>query len=558
MRTIDGGGPGPCATKRGKLSFPFARTVRIGLTSMVLLVLGGATAKAACNYYASPTGTGNGLSASSPFQISKFWPLATPGKTLCLLDGTYTDSKSMIVPPQGLNGASGIPITIRALNEGKVLINAKFSRSPIRLVDNDWFVIEGVNACCGYKNTSVVGIYHANNNVIRRVAAWDAKDDNSSIFGVHYGLYNLLEDVAGWGTARKIFSNSQGGDYTTVRRAWGRWERSTVVGPKTTYSLAYNSHHMTCENCLGTWSGQGMPQSYDLLDYNRVPVVPIRHYTNYGVESPYGIFQANRKDGDKNVHIRLLGSLAYVQATDKYKSPYGIFITRLSSVEVKDTTVRIAPGTNLSVRPFALYGELAGQTNLRATDLTSFGGASAAISSPWVKNNVWSGTSPAAYSSGENIFNTSRGANLCYRYEKGNLTNKPLWPWPMNQRIRDAMVQSGRSSVDVTATVQSIFGKIPAACSATAIQVTDPDPPTDDPPTDDPLTDDPPTDDPPTDDPPTDDPPMDDAPTDDPWTDDPWTDDPSTPETPDHQNPTSPQRPGPRKLPARPSLPGTK
>ncbi len=52
---------------------------------------------------------------------------------------------------------------------------------------------------------------------------------------------------------------SYGGDYTTIRRAWGRWERSTVVGPKMTYTLAYNNYHLTCENCLGTWSGQGMP-----------------------------------------------------------------------------------------------------------------------------------------------------------------------------------------------------------------------------------------------------------------------------------------------------------
>ena len=77
----------------------------------------------ACNYYASPTGTGNGLSQSSPFKISNFWSLAKPGYVLCLLDGTYTGSSSMIFPPENLNGSSGAPITVRALNDGKVLIN---------------------------------------------------------------------------------------------------------------------------------------------------------------------------------------------------------------------------------------------------------------------------------------------------------------------------------------------------------------------------------------------------------------------------------------------------
>ena len=75
-------------------------------------------------------------------------------------------------------------------------------------------------------------------NVIRRVVAWDAGDNNTEIFGAHVDfsgkafLHNLFEDVAGWGTARKIFQMSYRGDYTTIRRAWGRWERSTVGGPR--------------------------------------------------------------------------------------------------------------------------------------------------------------------------------------------------------------------------------------------------------------------------------------------------------------------------------------
>ena len=36
----------------------------------------------------------------------------------------------MILPPQGLNGASGLPITIRALNDGKVLIKGGVARPP--------------------------------------------------------------------------------------------------------------------------------------------------------------------------------------------------------------------------------------------------------------------------------------------------------------------------------------------------------------------------------------------------------------------------------------------
>jgi hypothetical protein len=456
-------GPIPRSTAR------LAEALRIGLASIaLLLVLGGAARAAKCDYYASPTGTGNGLSASSPFKVSKFWTVASAGKTLCLMDGTYTGSNSMILPPWGLGGASGLPITIRAANDGKVLITGQGSSRPVRLVDSDWFVIEGINACCS--SDTVVELEHSNHNVVRRVAAWDAADNNTNVFGAHSdSSYNLFEDVAGWGTARKIFSMSQDGNYITIRRAWGRWERSTVVGPKMTYTLAYNNYHTTCENCLGTWSGQGMPESYILMDYDGQPFLPLRPYTNYAVDQPYGIFSADREDGDKDAYARLLGSLAYILATDTYKPNKVVWMHDMDSIEIKDTAVYIAPGTNPSPYPFGLNGHSANsgpQNNLHASDLTAFGGAASYFEKEWIQSNLWSGSSPAAYSPGENIFNTSRGANLCYQYRNGSLTSQKLWPWPMNQRIKDALVQSGRASVDITATIQSLFGTIPEPCRA--------------------------------------------------------------------------------------------
>ncbi|MBN2494619.1 MAG: hypothetical protein JXR96_08530 [Deltaproteobacteria bacterium] len=35
------------------------------------------------------------------------------------------------------------------------------------------------------------------------------------------------------------------------------------------------------------------------------------------------------------------------------------------------------------------------------------------------------------------------GAQIEHRYVDGVLTAEPLWPWPMNERIEAAMVQSG-------------------------------------------------------------------------------------------------------------------
>ena len=419
---------------------------------------------APCDAYASPSGSGDGRSEAKPYRVEKFWRSAVPGSTLCLLDGTYADAGSMIDPPTGLSGSPGRPITIRALHDGKVLIDGKGQWYPIRLLHKDWMIVEGVNACCS--RASVVGLDHSNHNVIRRVAAWDAHDGNDTIFGIHYGEHNLLEDVAGWGIARKIYESSQAGDYTTVRRAWGRWEGSHVIGPKVVYSLAYNNYYMLVENSIGTWSGERMKDSYVLMDYYGQPWSRGKSaFENHDVDQPYGIFGIDALKNDKNAHARLLGSIAYVSASDTYRPPRLVFVTNLDSVEIADTLAYIEPGSHVTVDTFGLYG-LTAATNLRARNITGIGGAGAVIKREWETRNVLEGSSPGVYGANENPFNATRGANLCRRYVDGVLTSDPLWPWPMNQRILEATVQSGRQPVDVTATIEKYLGAIPKGCRA--------------------------------------------------------------------------------------------
>ncbi|MDP6777577.1 MAG: hypothetical protein QGI83_12520, partial [Candidatus Latescibacteria bacterium] len=52
------------------------------------------------------------------------------------------------------------------------------------------------------------------------------------------------------------------------------------------------------------------------------------------------------------------------------------------------------------------------------------------------------------------------GADVTRRYQDGVLTDKPLWPWPMNQRIIDAMRLAGYDDpVDVTRTIFDLTGR---------------------------------------------------------------------------------------------------
>jgi hypothetical protein len=440
------------------------------LIALAILLTGALADAQTCTHYASPTGLGNGSSVSQPFKIASFWSVARPGHTLCLLDGQYTGSASMINPPQNLNGTASGRITVKALNDGKVWINGQGANSPVRLNYNNYFVVEGINASNSVG--SVVILSNSNNNIVRRVAAWDAADGNHSIFGIHSGNNNLLEDVAGWGVARKIYQSSYAGNYTTIRRAWGRWEGSHVVGPKMTYTLAYNNYNMLVENAIGTWSGERMKQTYVLLDYygNSWTGTGAGTYTNFGVDQPYGVFGNDGYTGseDKNARSKLLGSIAYVRGSDRFQAAQAIFLTKIDSMELAHTAAYIEPGTHTNKRPFALYNlQSSVGVNLIARNLTAIGGTSSYFGTDWKKSGIAEGGLLSAI---VNAFTaTTSGANLCYRYQDGVLTTQALWPWPMNQRIIDATVQSGRAAVDVTATIESLLGPIPAVCKLTSV-----------------------------------------------------------------------------------------
>ena len=469
---------------------------------VLLVLVGGLSSRPAqavprCDFYASAAGQGDGSSPEKAFRVDRFWSRSAPGQTLCLLDGVYRDAGSMIAPPSGLSGAPGLPITVRALHDGGVFIHGDGTRLPVRLLRNDWFVIEGLNACCS--SGTVVELEYSNHNVIRRVAAWDSADGNNEIFGVHYDSnHNLLEDVAGWGIARKVYQSSQGGNFTTIRRAWGRWEGSHVTGPKMVYTLAYNNFDMLVENSLGTWSGERMKERYVLLDYYGKPWKGRLEgtYQDHDVNQPYAIFGVDANKKDKRAKARLLGSIAYVAASDSFKADRLVFFTKLDAVEIADTLAYVEPGSYPRVWTFGLYGLPSLTTSLKlhwppglprsfgfdesASDsegnaavslsvhnITSLGGAGAFIAKEWQTRNVLQGPTTAVYGPSESAFHTTRGANLCFRYVDGVLTREPLWPWPMNQRILDAMLQSGRKPVDVTATIEKLLGKIPEACRGT-------------------------------------------------------------------------------------------
>lgn len=85
-------------------------------------------------------------------------------------------------------GQAGKPITIKAKNDGKAIIDGEYKREVVRIGDwtpRDWFVIEGIVGRNGLLH--VFFIDKGTHNVLRRVSGYNANvDDNSAVFAIQY------------------------------------------------------------------------------------------------------------------------------------------------------------------------------------------------------------------------------------------------------------------------------------------------------------------------------------------------------------------------------------
>jgi hypothetical protein len=192
--------------------------------------------------------------------------------------------------------------------------------------------------------------------------------------------------------------------------------------------------------------------------------------TGQKVDTAYGTFgmdQMNNYPAGTPVNSRWLGCIAYGRAGATFQVPRLVFMSNSNSITAKDMVAIFDPAGDFAAKKtFDLFGGLpvGGPWNLTATNLSSFKGNSAGknIHAQWTQTNIIEGTSPASfYLPGETLYNTTRGAQIRYRYQDGVLTTNELWPWPMNQRIKDASLASGYDQVDIDADMQNYFGPYP-------------------------------------------------------------------------------------------------
>jgi hypothetical protein len=253
-----------------------------------------------------------------------------------------------------------------------------------------------------------------------------------------------------------------------------------------TLSPEYGSYRTTCENCLVTRSDESMPQEYDLTDTSgnvRPPSDPLSgRRTNFEVEAMAGHIHKDSTPSNPNTEVKILGSIAYMKAAGgRWPNP----TTNTAMIALGNRTssgTRIIHTITVVPPSYPKFSNIAGfdlgttGTNNVVDHVTSIRGIGDDFGN-FTVTNTSTGTSLAAVANPWTT--TGAGANLCKRWVNGVMTTEPLWPWPMNQRIKDATASAGRyegpcpgcvggrfsrASTDVTADVEALLGRIPSQC----------------------------------------------------------------------------------------------
>ena len=434
----------------------YIKHLLISLTVLFSLLIWTSTDSFATTKYAASTvqGTGDCSSAANAGLIANCWSVIAAGDTLELADGTYTGASSNIDPPDTLAGTSTNRITVKATNDGQVTIDGQFARPALSLgAGNTYFTIEGINAHSGEGITVYLS---GPNAILKRIVAWDAANTTTAEMVARSTRGPcLVEDSAFFGRGRKMLTFAQGGDGCTARRVWGMWMADTqhVSMPNNTLEIGYNSTNITFENTIATWNT----------------------LAGEGPQSPIGTLDVFYGDSDPSriTNSKILGSIQYALNGYTFSPPRHIAATRMGEFEFKHNVAYFGSNFTTKYAYYLLNPGMGGvATNLRIVDSVAVGPRSPLnlFESDWTVTNLRQGTTVAnAIAPATSIFDVVPG--ICYQYIDRTLTNRPLWPWPMDQRIKDARIAAGNAPISsdgtVTKVIEDMFGPIPSQCKTT-------------------------------------------------------------------------------------------
>lgn len=409
-------------------------------------------------YYLSPTGddSNSGTSTAQPWAtFERAWQDLYPGDTLILMDGVYYQQ----LHPSKRDGEPGNPITIRAQNDGQAIIDGEYERIPVKIGEawpgpiGEYYVIEGIIA-----RNSVDSVYEivGDHNVLRRVSGYNAHtDENTHVFDVSAD-HNLIEDCVAAGTGRKmiLIYNSES---NTVRRCftyWQQWDgrEDCAIWPWGENINIYNADKNIVENSIG----------YGPVPYRSISIIanaPHVSASDNKILGSVAIGAAMNEDGTPKVWPdQRPGPTTCTKMRDfdwpGQRSGFQLFGSGImNNNEFRDVlawgnaalgfTERTENANNTILDHATIYnngldnrdGPWPGQHGGIGADTLQDELDKMTVTNSYIENVFvdW-----PDYPNGSQNFETinGEGARLEHRYVDGVLTDEPLWPWPMEERVQ--------------------------------------------------------------------------------------------------------------------------
>ncbi len=437
-------------------------------------------------YYISPSNaadTNSGTSSNEPWKTFEHAVSGIkPGDTLMLMDGIYYQTLDI-----SISGEMDAPVSIQALNDGKAIIDGQGIRQTLIIEgtsDNyrHDIILEGF--VCTNSIKSVYDVKHTRRLTMRRLSGSNAVnlDGNYHVFDFDRCEDILVEDCAAFGTGRILF-NYYASLRGTFRRCWGRWKDNRHGSVKTALTC-YGSGDCLIENCVMTMEpdvklrvegikvnrrdgnpygsrnkiygnivyginssgGTGfMTQGNELIDDNE-------WINNASIGNARGCHQRN----DRNLRVNRMtiaesiekgfSQVPYCKTKPAYDCTWRIY------TDIRNTSIVQAPeGISRNESPIMLpmgcpggpfYGEMTHSWNNIYDSDSPYSGTSAGSNETTINPQYDTKTygkgaylivPPALKGKGED--GSDIGAEILFRSINGQLTNEPLWPWPMENRI---------------------------------------------------------------------------------------------------------------------------
>lgn len=476
---------------------------------LLVVLLGAAAPAAAAEYFASPAGTGTLCTTGAPCTAQTGLGKMVAGDTLTLLPGIYKGASGMIRPSATKSCTSNSPCVVRAQVEGMAtVIDGEFAREPLYFSNNDHWRIEGVNARNGSWNVIRTG--EGSIVTFRRIIAWDALATLNGSVWHNIASDSICEDCAFFGVGSSTVMHINNSGSLRLVRTWMRFEGSVSQGsPKAVLDVSYESTpNMVCENCIITGNTMSMPDSFTVTTAAGVASTGADCFNTtpwFGTQTQIGclhsLYRIRSKVGNPTFNDRCHGCLVYLKADDNWPALAGQGAVMAfangadgSGVHLREMMAYIHPSNPRfnSLKGFILQDQNAVGTDLIADGITSLRGSSGdTFEAVWSVTNRVSSSTLAGI---PNPYTGTTGAQFCKQWTPGGTTagSDPLWPWPMNDRIKEATGAAGRyagglntvgsvttclncvggraarTAVDVTAEVEALFsasfGSIPVDC----------------------------------------------------------------------------------------------